>query len=222
MTVIKFDHLELVECLLERGASPNVAVDDGYTCLLSAIDSEVDESVGIVAALIAAGADIHRSGVNGWTPLHLAAARGHTEKARLLLEAGADVDRRIEIDGEETPLMEAAYTGQAEIVRLLLDHGADASLRETEEDRTPLEIARYAAAGPDPDVYELLKDGEIQVDLDEMFDEMDLSPDELAALKEHAGGIDMAESYLENAREVAESGDHAQVIRLLEEHEARR
>ena len=43
-----------------------------------------------------------------------------SRKARLLIEAGAEVDWRKNIDGEETPLMEAGWLGRAELVRLLL------------------------------------------------------------------------------------------------------
>lgn len=74
LNAIDFDDLELVLFLLSHGADPNVEVDDGYSCLLSAIESEAEVSVEIVDALIKAGADIHVTGTNGWTPLHMAAA----------------------------------------------------------------------------------------------------------------------------------------------------
>lgn len=135
---IAFDNLELVRFLLEHGADPNAEVDEGYTCLLTAIESDAGESIPIVAELMRAGADIHATGTNGWTPLHMAAARGHVKKARLLLDAGADVNRRKKIDASETPLMEAAFTGEPSAVVLLLDHGADPLMRDTINNRTPL------------------------------------------------------------------------------------
>jgi ankyrin repeat protein len=57
------------------------------------------DSLAVMARLIAAGADLHGVDVNGRTPLHLAAARGFEPKARLLLDAGAEVDRRPVYDG---------------------------------------------------------------------------------------------------------------------------
>ena len=128
LRAVEFTNIELVEFLLQHGADPDPVVDDGYTSLLTAIEMDHPDSLKIVSLLIAAGADIHQTGTNGWTPLHMAAARGHLEKARLLIEAGAEVDLRKNIDGEETPLMEAGWLGRAELVRLLLEHGADPTL----------------------------------------------------------------------------------------------
>jgi len=86
-----------------------------------------------------------------------------------LIDAGADVNRRKEIDASETPLMEAAFTGQPSTVRRLLAHGADPSMRDTINKRTPLEIAEAAAKGPDPDVVNYLRNENIQIDVDELF-----------------------------------------------------
>ena len=222
LTAISFDNLVLVQFLLEHGADPNVTVDDGYTCLLTAVESDAAVSVRIVVALIAAGADIHQSGTNGWTPLHMAAARGHAEKAQLLIDAGANVNQRTEIDGEETPLMEAAFSGQAETVQVLLGNGADASMRDSIQNRTPLEISQYAAAGPDPGVSKFLKEENIQIDVDELFGNMDLPPDQLAMMKQHLENVDMAENYIQNSKSIVELGNHAKVIRILTEHAAQR
>lgn len=178
--------------LLSHGADPNIEVDDGYTCLLSVIESEQVVSKAIVDALIGAGADLQYSGINGWTPLHMAAARGSTQIAEVLVKAGADVNRRKEIDGEETPLMEAAFAGQPAMVELLLSHGADPSLRDTMEGRTPLAIARDASKGPDPEVVRVFKEQQMDDDF-----------------------IDM---YVENAKKMAEQGNHQEVIRILKKY----
>ena len=220
LTAIEFDNLELVTFLLQRGADPNVAVDDGYTCLLTAIESDETVSIKIVATLINAGADIHFAGINGWTPLHMAAARGHAEKVKLLITAGADLNQRKDIDAHETPLLEAAFMGQPETVKLLLENGADASLRDVINNRTPLETAKYAAAGPDPEVYKLLKKENMQIDTEDIFDDMDLPSDQLKILRKEVSKVDMAESYFQNSTEIVESGNHAEVIRILTEHKS--
>jgi ankyrin repeat protein len=219
-TVIDFGELELVEFLLTNGADPNVEVDDGYSCLLSAVESEAPASTAIVAALIAAGANIHQTGAHGWSPLHMAAAHGYSEKARLLIDAGADVNQRTVIDGHETPLMAAAFSGRPETVQLLLDHGADPSLRDIIHNRTALDIARYTAAGPDPNVYEILKQENIQIDFNQLFAGMDLPDEFLPWMQENMAGLDMAENYVKNSAQIAATGNHAEVVRLLEAHPA--
>ena len=203
LTAIGFGELALVEWMLEHGADPNVDVDDGYTCLLTAIESEEPASLEIISRLLNAGVDIHAMGMNGWTALHMAAARGSVDKARLLIAAGADVNRRKEIDGSETPLMEAAFCGHPEMVRLLLQCGADPTMRDTTHDHTPLEIAQHAARGADPTVYEYLKTVDFQLDLDDTFADLDLPPEQLEMLKSQVKHLDMAESYRENADRLA-------------------
>ena len=94
-----------------------------------------------VTALIAEGADV--SAFKGdWTPLHRAAARGHTGVARALLDA----DARIDETGAAgwTPLHRAAKLGHEEMTALLLERGADANARGI-DDWTPL--LRAAMAG---------------------------------------------------------------------------
>jgi len=66
---------------------------------------------------------------DGQTPLLYASGFGHTEAARLLIDAGADVNYVLRsedpgIDGV-SPLFIASYQGHTEIVRLLIDAGAD-------------------------------------------------------------------------------------------------
>ena len=53
----------------------------------------------------------------------LASYNGNVETARMLLEYGAEVDRRN--DRGQTPLGGVAFKGYEEIVTLLLGHGAD-------------------------------------------------------------------------------------------------
>jgi len=218
MTAIAADSIPLVELMLQLNADPNAEVDDGYTSLLTAVESDAVDSIAIVKLLVAADADIHAAGTNGWTPLHMAAARGHAEKCRILIDAGADVNRRKEIDASETPLMEAAFCGQPETTKLLLNSGADPTMRDTIHNRTPIEIARDAANGPDPEVVEHLKQENIQIDVDEMFAEMDLPKDQLEQMKSMMGNIDMTQSYIDSSTKLAESGDHAAVIQILESH----
>lgn len=217
-TAIAFGNLELVRLFVKHGADPNIKVDDGYTCLLIAIESDAEESIPIVAELISAGADIHAMGTNGWTPLHMAAVRGEVEKASLLIAAGADVNRRTEIDASETPLMVAASTGQPSTIRLLLEHGADPCMRDTINNRTSLEIAENAAKGPDPDVVDYLKKENIRIDVDELFRDMDLPAGHLEMMKHFMKDGDMTQNYIDASNELIKTGHHSEVIRILTEY----
>ena len=70
------------------------------------------------------------------TPLHLAVANGHSETARILLDAGADVNG----DGDEanwTPLHLSADGDDAETISLLVGSGADIEAKTAVENRHP-------------------------------------------------------------------------------------
>lgn len=95
----------------------------------------VDNKMEIVKLLIEKGADVN----NGiWTLLHIAAQKGHTEIARLLIKNGAIVNK---LDKDEwTPLYTASYYGQTETFKLLLEAWADSSIKD-KDSNAPLHIA---------------------------------------------------------------------------------
>ena len=79
---------------------------------------------GVVAALLAAGADPKAETSNGTTPLMIAAASGDTRTITALVENGSDINAMDKAKGE-TALMFAAAFNRAEAVKLLLARGAD-------------------------------------------------------------------------------------------------
>lgn len=82
------------------------------------------------------------NGDGGNTPLWFAAQGpwpGGVEVARVLIEAGADINRPSEHG--RTALHMAAAWGHADVVRLLLENGADATITD-DEGLTPPDIAR--------------------------------------------------------------------------------
>ena len=60
----------------------------------------------------------------GWSALHYSAVAGNVEIARLLLDAGAEIES-VWDGGGKTALWEASYWGRPGIVELLLSRGAD-------------------------------------------------------------------------------------------------
>ncbi|XP_014205603.1 ankyrin repeat family A protein 2 [Copidosoma floridanum] len=91
---------------------------------------------------------------NGLTGLMWAAGYGQLSSARLLLQAGANQNKKG--SQGQTPLHFAAASGHHDLVRLLLNHGANPNACE-DEGNTPL---IYGAQGDHPHVcYELLEKG---------------------------------------------------------------
>ncbi|XP_068631281.1 uncharacterized protein [Battus philenor] len=78
----------------------------------------------------------------GFTPLHVAAAKGHVRIARLLLQYGANVSAAAQ--GGIRPLHEACENSHVEVIRLLLAYGAD-PLLGTYAGQTPEELAEGTA-----------------------------------------------------------------------------
>jgi hypothetical protein len=76
-----------------------------------------------LAEMLRAGLPLNLADAKGNSQLMLASYNGNLETAQMLLEHGAEVDRRN--DRGQTPLGGVAFKGYKEIVALLLAHGAD-------------------------------------------------------------------------------------------------
>ena len=100
-------------------------------------------------------ADVNAKDEDGRMPLHVAASRGHTEIAELLIARGADINAAYELptaalQGSSsmglmflpcgTPLHMAAEQGHTEIAGLLIAKGADVNATD-KWGKTPLAIA---------------------------------------------------------------------------------
>lgn len=75
----------------------------------------------------------------GGTHLYIAAKKGHTDIAKLLLERGADKNKATPVDGT-APLYVATFNGRTNIAKLLLDRDADPNQPAT-NGSTPLHAA---------------------------------------------------------------------------------
>src|SRR5205814_1222376 len=117
------------------------------------------------------GVTVERDGQGRGTPLHLAVADGRADVVRVLVEAGADLTARTEVnrtplhvalqfhpelvpplrdlDTRRVPLHAAVAAGTdgdaPEIVKALLKAGADATAT-TNDGASPLDMSRIAAA----------------------------------------------------------------------------
>lgn len=112
-------HLEAVKLLLESNADVHALNKWRETPLLTAANHG---QAGAVEHLLRAGADPCKCTDTGWSPLSIAAYKGHDEVVKLLLEEGAPTE---EADPTLSALLQAATKGLPDTVELLLRHGAD-------------------------------------------------------------------------------------------------
>jgi ankyrin repeat protein len=122
-----------VKLLLAAGANPKVRDTFGNT----AYDLALGQRRADVAELLSGKRVDPAFLKTGYKDLFAAIFAGNAARVRELLDAGADVDARIDA---ATPLEYAILGGQSEVVALLLERGADAN-RPGGEGRTPLMLA---------------------------------------------------------------------------------
>jgi len=113
---------EVIEALLEKGASIDLQMKDGRTALMWA---SFQGHRKVVEVLLDRGARIDLQMENGWSALMVASNKGQREMVEVLLETGASIDLQ---DGRrETALMLASKTKShrhREVVEVLLAKGA--------------------------------------------------------------------------------------------------
>ena len=121
---VKFQQEEIVEFLLDRGASPDVEID--WVSSIIGLAAEGDSA--ILRRILTAGASIdHKSGgMSRSLPVHHAARIDGIENMKMLLEAGANVNSRTETG--LTPLSLAVAHRNIELVLYLLEAGADPTI----------------------------------------------------------------------------------------------
>lgn len=89
--VTKRDDARYLAYLLGKGANPNIQDRNNDTPLLMAVDRGY---VDLIPVLVSGKANVNLAGQGGQTPLIKAVLRRDAEMVRLLLEAGADPDKR--------------------------------------------------------------------------------------------------------------------------------
>ncbi|PNP48832.1 hypothetical protein THARTR1_10277 [Trichoderma harzianum] len=134
---IRHGHHEVVELLLNNGASYNAVLEDEWLPLTLASS---EGQVNIAKLFLGLGADINGSTADGLTPLVKAIWNNKVDMVRFLLESGADPS--IADNSGSTTLKAAIHVGNIEIVKLLLDNSVELAV---EDDRglKPLHLAAH-------------------------------------------------------------------------------
>jgi ankyrin repeat protein/ketosteroid isomerase-like protein len=133
--------------LAERYLKERQASDDARIAGQRLMGAVTSDDVGAVRLLVDGGAEIDERFpyVNGFndahTPLLVAARDGHTEIAKVLLEAGADVNATEPTFGA-VPLHKSVYNGHVELTRMIANWpGVDVDFQGATNGYTPLHDA---------------------------------------------------------------------------------
>lgn len=119
--------LMIVACKGRDGSSANAQgkVKPPAVDIHTAVITENEEALG---QHIAAGTNLNeKDPFGGSSPLISAAVFGKTNMAKLLIEAGADLD--FQNNDGSTALISAAFFCRPDIVRMLLEAGADKTIK---------------------------------------------------------------------------------------------
>jgi ankyrin repeat protein len=135
-----YGYKNLVDFLLDKGASPNATDKLGFTPLHCAV---MHSHLETAKALIHEGADVNwQTHKEGFAPIHFAfmAKEKKTRLVRLLIDHRADVNLTADPSGGKAPLHMAVVFADIGLARLLLDNGADVNVRN-KAGATPLHEA---------------------------------------------------------------------------------
>ena len=132
---VAMGNCQIATDLLDHGADPNYAREDGTTLLFQAANGL---PLDYARMLLRHGARVDARIVGGATPLHRAAYADSIGAIGIFLDAGAQIEARD--SAGRTPIHQAARNSAAHAVALLIDRGADIQAKD-DAGETPLALA---------------------------------------------------------------------------------
>ena len=207
---IYWSPLAFIVELLDAGADPNGHENDGFPPLVAAFDRDrFDDRHDVLELLLARGADPGQRGINDYTPLHVAAARGDLRAVDILLAYGADPNEVTRIDDAETPLEVAAAAGHSRVVARLKPLTTRLDWERAAKEGDTRTLGRMLHAGYDIDK----RDGYSQTTL--MRAAHAGQRETVEWLIQHGAALDHTAKFGLSALMLAVVAGHPQIARLL-------
>lgn len=152
----------VVKWLIDLGADVNYRTEGGYTALTYTVLMQVKGikvrgirkfDPEIITRLIKAGADYDEAMI-------IAVKSGNIPFLSIILENGADINRKCWFEGDQTPLAAAMFTGDkpisAEMVKFLTDSGADVNEIFSLSPEISTNALNLSITADRPDIAEIL------------------------------------------------------------------
>ncbi|XP_076593713.1 B-cell lymphoma 3 protein homolog [Chaetodon auriga] len=118
----------MVEALLREGADPAALDRNGQTAIHLCCEYNQRDCLSVVLSHSSSSKCLEIRNYEGLSPLHLAVLRGHKDLARMLLDAGADINA-MDIKSGQSPLMHAVESNNADMVHFLIESGCDVNIQ---------------------------------------------------------------------------------------------
>ena len=192
-----YGQVQSVDFFLKNGVDINYSDDKGQTALFLASKSG---QIEVIKLLLNLGVDVNYTpSKTSTTALVIAALNGQVETVKLLLDKGADVKK---ISNDVSALSAASYGNNAEIVKILLSVGADVNYAD-KSGFTPLFIASKMG---NVEIVKMLLNAGADVHEYVILDGLQIT----------------AEIYAMAGQKQQIKGNHAEVIKILEEEMKKR
>lgn len=133
---VRLGDADVGKVLIDAGADVNIKESGDVTLLhLAGLCPAHDRAKAVTELLIAYDLDVNAKcttaknvEIQGFTPLHVAASKGHVGMAEVLIKGGADVNAQVSRN-HYTPLHTAVRDGHKEMAELLIEKGAEVNAK---------------------------------------------------------------------------------------------